>query len=87
MRKVLFKKYNQAVYNPPLGYILKQGESRTIVEKPRWDEEFIHEGVFHQWVVVSEESSERFVNYIIGLIEDEHGLINEVLTYNIKFVS
>jgi len=88
MRKVKFKKYNQAVYEPAVGVQLEPGQTRTLVEKPGWDPEFIHEGVFHQWGASYEDMGEQGAgNYSVALVEDEHGLIHEVLPSNIQFIS
>lgn len=88
MRKVKFKKYNQAVYDIPLGIKLEVGQLRKLIEHPGWDKDFIHEGVFHQWGAGHEDFGEKGVgNYTIALVEDENGFINEVLPSHIQFIS
>lgn len=88
MRKVKFKKYNQGVYEPAIGVQLSTGQTRTLVKKAEWDAEFIHEGVFHQWGSAFEDMGEQGAgNYTVALVEDEHGLIHEVLPCNIQFIS
>lgn len=51
-----------------------------------WESDFIHEGLFHQWASMYEESSKGFGNYTVGLIELEDGTMEQVLPSNIKFV-
>lgn len=73
MRKVKFKKWLSASENVNLRI-------------GKWEDDFIHEGVFHQWANAYEEFETGAGNYTIGIVELSNGEIQEVLPTNIKFV-
>ena len=79
---VLFKKWIPAIMIKNAG-----GFSESPKEGTRcWENDFVNEGIFHQWANAYEESSEGFGNYTVALVELPDGTISEVLPSNIKFV-
>lgn len=82
MRKVLYKKWIPRVSNGLEG----QYENK-VAGTGCYEPDFIHEGMFHQWSVAYEESSEGFGNYTVALVENPDGTIEEIFSKNIKFVN
>ena len=79
MRKVLFKKWIPRVEEKTsFGTKTKQGTAC-------WEEDFVNEGLFHQWANACEESDAGFGNYTIALVEIADGTIIEVLPQQLKF--
>lgn len=83
MRRVKFKKWIPATYT-------SMGNNCTQVKNEgtgKWDDDFIHEGVFHQWANAYEEFESGAGNYTVALVELENGEMVEVLPTNIKFIN
>lgn len=75
MRKVLYKKW------------VKEYVENNVRIGGHWEEEFLNEGIFHQFGNAYEDFGEQIGNYTVALIEKSDGTIEEVLPINIKFVS
>lgn len=92
MRKVKFKKWIPLQYSEEP--IISTNLNRPIliskgVRKEGtncWEEDFIHDGLFHQWGTSFIEEAEHNVPYTTALIEVEDGTIIEVYPFNIKFI-
>jgi len=84
MRKVKFKKWIPAewevINHEVLGKIkeLKKGTNC-------WEDDYLHDGVFHQWGAAYEEFETGPGNYTVAIIEQPDGTITEVLPSNLKF--
>jgi len=79
MRKVLFKKWNPKTS--------EKGESGIETIKPGyWDDEFKHEGVFHQWGSAYEEFESGPGNYTVAIVEESDGTVSEIIPSNIRFI-
>lgn len=82
MRKVIFKKWI------PLEYLKGPGNIRVKVEGTGcFEKDYNSKGVFHQWGLAMEETSDHVASYSIALIEIEDGSVVEVLPSNLKFVT
>lgn len=81
MRKVLIKKWIPAEYNKEIG---KFGQK--INGTGCWSSNFEIEGLFHQWGNSFEELSDTTVQITVAIVELSNGTIQEVATYNMKFV-
>ena len=79
MRAVKFKKWSLAVWvqncKTP-----KKGTNK-------WDDDYIHSGIFHEWGSSYEEFENGAGNYTIALIELNSGEMVKVLPENVKFDS
>lgn len=82
MRKVLYKKWIPIQYAP-----VENGSRAKIHGTGKWEDDFINEGLFHQWGVSYEEMVEGTGNYNVAIIENADGTISEVLPSNMKFIS
>jgi hypothetical protein len=80
MRKVLFKKWNKHQYEKV------EGVSKLIIGTGKWDDDFIHYGIFHQWGLESVEVGETIASHTVGIVECEDGVVEGVLICNIKFI-
>ena len=78
MRKVKFKKWIPAKY---INNLLGNEKGSNC-----WENDYLHDGVFHEWGSAYEESNTGFGNYTIAIVEQEDGTIVEVLPSNIKFI-
>jgi hypothetical protein len=76
MRKVLFKQW--------IARVLASG--KYVEGTGCWEEDFINEGLFHQWAVKYDEFESGPGNYTVALVEISDGTIVEVLPFNLKFV-
>ncbi len=74
MRKIKYKKWN------PKTTVVDQGFDTII--PAHWDEDFINEGLFHQWGLVWEETG----SYSVALIESSDGVIHEIIPSNVQFI-
>lgn len=83
MRKVKFKKYIPAV-KVQLGGVYEPWVTKGGTGK--WEDDFINEGVFHQWGNSYEEFESGAGNYTVALVELPTGEVAEVLPSNIKFI-
>lgn len=80
MRRVKFKRWIPAEYEKIEGYSrLKKGTRQ-------WEDDYVHDGLFHQWGLNAEEYEVGAASYSIGIIELPDGTMEEVLPTNIKFV-
>lgn len=80
MRKVLFKKWIPTVkVNDGKVWVTQEGTGK-------WEKDFTHKGVFHQWASAFEEFESGAGNYTVALVELENGEIEQVLPMNIKFI-
>jgi hypothetical protein len=81
MRKVLYRKWI------PFNWVKRPGENSNMIEPGTgcWENNFTHEGLFHQWVNAYENFESGAGNYTVGLVELPDGTIEEVLPTNIKF--
>jgi hypothetical protein len=73
MRRVLFKKWKDFPDNKVRCGMVGM-----------FEEDFTHEGDFHQWAPAYEEFESGAGNYIVALIETTDGTIEEVLPKNMK---
>lgn len=85
MRKVKFKRWIDNTYRTVTNSNNQCIKIRN-EDTGKWEENFTHEGVFHQWASAYEEFESGAGNYIVALIELENGEIIEVLPSNIKFI-
>lgn len=79
MRKVLYK-----------NFIPRQYEANGYTTKPNtncWEEDFTHEGVFHQWAYGHEPTGENSGATTFALVENPDGTISEVFPHAIKFIN
>ncbi len=74
MRNVLFKKWLQA----------QREDDGRITRRACFEDDFTHEGVFHQWGVTYEDGEGSST---VAIVEDCEGLIHEVLPANVKFTT
>lgn len=81
MRKILYKKWIPIQYDETVN-----GLTKTIKGTGCWEDDYVNEGLFHQWANACNEGNENFGNYTVGLVELEDGSIVEVLPSNIKFI-
>jgi hypothetical protein len=85
MRKVKFKKWIPIEYNTLSS---KTSCHRVRVDGTgKWEDDFTHEGVFHQWANAYEEFESGAGNYTVALIELKNGEMVEVLPSNITFIN
>lgn len=82
MRKVFFKKWI-----PEERIKITESSWRTKEGTMKWEDDFTHEGVFHQWASAYEEFETGAGNYTVALVELENGEMVEVLPTNIKFIN
>lgn len=81
MRKVKFKKWIEEVKIPIKGgYSIEKGTNK-------WEDDFINEGLFHEWGSAYEEFEENCPCYSVALVELPNGEIIEVIPQNIKFIN
>lgn len=80
MRKVKFKEWIPVKYIAEISHTVKDPNTG------KWEDDFIHEGVFHQWGITYEEFASGAAPYTVGLIELEDGTMTEALPKNIKFL-
>lgn len=80
MRKVKYKKWIEAIW--------KESQLGKIIEPNTrcWEENYTHEGLFHQWANSYEEFESGPGNFTVALVEIEDGTIIEILPCNIKFI-
>lgn len=79
MRTVKFKKWIPTQYFQEEG----KGFKERVKGTGKFEDEFIHEGKFHQWATNYEEG---VGNFTVALIELEDGTIEEVTPNNLKFI-
>lgn len=75
MRSVKFKKFI------PLRYM---GDT-PIKGTGCWENDFTHDGQFHEWGSAHEESECGFGNYTVALVETPDGVMEEVIPSALKF--
>ena len=76
MRKVKFKRFIPEKFMTD-GYTVIQGTGI-------WEDDFLHDGFFHQWVV----DRDSFKNQrIVAIVELPDGTIEEVVLSAIKFIN
>jgi len=82
LRKVLFKKWI------PIEWGKSDNWNKPRVEGTGcWENEFINEGLFHQWGNGYEEFESGPGNYSVALVELPNGEMIEVLPTNLKFIN
>lgn len=86
MRKVLFKKWIPAEYPDGANSANCMTTHRRLPGTNCWEDEFTHEGVFHQWANAFTEFENCIGNFAVALVELPDGTISEVLPSNLKFV-
>lgn len=79
-RKVLFRKWIPTEYKKNETGGMTKVEGTGVLEK-----EFENKGIFHGFGFSMEEDEQGFTNYSVAIIEDEEGLVREVLPSNMKF--
>jgi hypothetical protein len=82
MRQVKFKKWI------PIETIKQVGTNneQKVVGTGCWEKEFSRVGKFHQWGLAMEDTGETVASYSIGLIEDENGVVNEIIPSHLIFI-
>jgi hypothetical protein len=53
----------------------------------KWDDEFIHDGMFIQWGLESEEYENGASHWSVAIIENQDGTVTTALPCNIKFIN
>jgi hypothetical protein len=68
MRKVLYKKWVKAVFPDKANSLNCTTTYRPIDGTNCWEDDFIHEGIFHQWASSFTEFESGAGNYTVALI-------------------
>lgn len=80
MRNVKFKKWI------PIETVKdERGNDKRVPNTGRYEDGFSLNGKFHQWGLAMEDTGETVASYTIGLIEDENGVIYEMIPTHIVF--
>jgi hypothetical protein len=78
----MFKKWIPIQYSEDVN-----GVKRQIKGTGKFDDDFIHQGSFHQWGVNYEDFDDSGIgNYTTAIIETPFGIIEEVLPCNFRFL-
>ena len=78
MKKVKFKKFIPQKY--------EEGTSQRIEGTGKYEEDFIHDGIFHQWGIHYEEYEDGLGNETVAIVEIKDGTIMLVSPIHIKFI-
>ena len=81
MRKVKFKKWI-----PVQTSKATNGNYVKVAGTECWSEDFMQDGIFHQWGSAIEKTDNGVGTYTVAIVEIADGTILEVLPSNIKFI-
>lgn len=83
MKKIKFKKW----IPPKKEQCINEGYYTYVKGTNCFEEDYVHEGIFHTWGLSYEEFNDGIGSFTVGIVEQANGEIIEVLPQNIKFIN